>query len=163
YLLTEKHPYEGKSAAETMSMHLKEAVPDPRKANPQIREDLSWCVQKLMAKDRAHRYQTPAELLEDLKKIQAGTAAPLARQHAARDALHNKAHSTRHVVHKRSSPVWPYVVGGCTLAGGIVAGIVLLGTKPPPPEAVKEKERLVYVEKPSEKHEAPKDEAAKVL
>ncbi|MBV8881484.1 MAG: serine/threonine protein kinase, partial [Planctomycetaceae bacterium] len=52
FLLTGKHPYEGKSAAETMSMHLKEAVPDPRKANPQIREDLAWAIQKLMAKER---------------------------------------------------------------------------------------------------------------
>src|SRR5436190_5651065 len=32
YLLTGKHPFEGRSAAETMSMHLKEPVPDPRKA-----------------------------------------------------------------------------------------------------------------------------------
>src|SRR5439155_18537992 len=49
FLLTGKHPYEGKSAAETMSMHLKEGVPDPRKANTQIPVDLSWAIQKLVA------------------------------------------------------------------------------------------------------------------
>src|SRR5882672_2451283 len=100
YLLTGKHPYEGKSAAETMSMHLKEAVPDPRKVNPQIREDLGWVIQKLMAKERTQRYQTPAEMLEDLKKIQAGSAAGLARQHQARIQLHNKAHTIRKVAPK---------------------------------------------------------------
>src|SRR6185503_5428663 len=117
YLLTEKHPYEGKSAAETMSMHLKEHAPDPRRHNPQIREDLGWCIQKLMAKERAHRYQTPGELLDDLKKIQSGTAAALARQHAQRVALHAKALNTRHMVAKKPAPIWPMVAGGAVLAG----------------------------------------------
>src|SRR6185503_1826603 len=164
YMLTEKHPYEGKSAAETMSMHLKEAVPDPRRINPQIREDLGWCIQKLMAKDRAHRYQTPGELLEDLKKIQAGTGAALARQHAQRVALHAKAHNTRHMVARKPAPVWPYVAGGVAILGLLVAAIVLLASPKPPPETVKEKERLVYIEKPAEKSaEGPKDDAKKVL
>jgi serine/threonine-protein kinase len=155
YLLTGKHPYEGKSAAETMSMHLKEAVPDPRKANPQLREDLSWAIQKLMAKDRAHRYQTPAELLEDLKKIQSGTGAALARQHAARVQLHAKAHNTRHVVRK-TTPVWQFIAAGAlVVAGGIVAWILLSG----PP-----KEKVVYRDLPSEKQPektAPKAEGPK--
>jgi hypothetical protein len=157
FLLTGKHPYEGKSAAETMSMHLKEAVPDPRKANPQLREDLSWAIQKLMAKDRAHRYQTPAELLEDLKKIQSGTGAALARQHAARVQLHAKAHNTRHVV-KKSAPVWPLIAAGAlVVVGGVVAWILLNGAS---------KETVVYKDRPAEKRpekpapraEAPKDD-----
>jgi len=164
YMLTDKHPYEGKSAAETMSMHLKEAVPDPRKGNPQIREDLGWCIQKLMAKDRGHRYQTPAELLEDLKKIQAGTGAALARAHAQRVALHAKAHNTRHMVAKKPAPVWPYVAGGVAILGLIVAAIVLLASPKTPAETVKEKKEYVYIEKPAEKAaEAPKDDPKKVL
>src|SRR5262245_17961382 len=164
YLLTGKHPYEGQSAVETMSMHLKEAVPDPRKINPEIREDLGWCIQKLMAKDRAHRYQTPAELLEDLKKIQAGTGAALARQHAQRVALHAKAHNTRHMVHKKQTPILPYVAGGVAILALIVAAIVLLASKPPPPPEVKEKEKVVFIKEPAEKvPEGPKDDAKKVL
>jgi serine/threonine-protein kinase len=164
YMLTEKHPYEGKSAAETMSMHLKEAVPDPRRLNPHIREDLGWCIQKLMAKDRSHRYQTPGELLEDLKKIQSGTAAALARQHAQRVALHAKAHNTRQFVHKKQAPPWPMIAGGAVLAAGIIVAVILLAIPHKPTETIKEKERLVYIEKPAAKpSEAPKDDASRVL
>jgi eukaryotic-like serine/threonine-protein kinase len=163
YLLSGKHPYEGKSAAETMSMHLKEPVPDPRKANPQLREDFAWVIQKLMAKDRNHRYQTPAELLEDLKKIQAGTGAALARQHAKRVELHAKAHNTRHTVVKKSTPIWPFAAAaGILIIGGVVAYLIWGGPT--------EKE-IVYVEKKSEKapekqpekKEGPKDDSKKVI
>lgn len=161
FLLTGKHPFEGMSAAETMSMHLKEPVPDPRKANPQIREDVAWAIQKLMAKDRPHRYQSPGELLEDLKKIQAGTGAALARQHAARIQLHAKAHNTRHFV-KKSTPVWPYAVaGGLVLVGA--GSLFLMRGDPRPPEPSKDKERVIYVEKqPAAKPEGPTDDAKKV-
>jgi serine/threonine-protein kinase len=162
FLLTGKHPYEGKSAAETMSMHLKEAVPDPRKLNPQIREDLGWLIHKLMAKDRAQRYQTPAELLEDLKKIQSGSGAALARQHAARVQLHAKAHNTRMMTPpKKSVPVWPLVAAGVlVVAGGVVATVML--SKPHPADATATpKPQIVVVERPAAKVEGPKDDPKK--
>ena len=162
FLLTGKHPYEGKSAAETMSMHLKEAVPDPRKINPQIREDLSWVIQKLMAKDRLHRYQTPAELLEDIKKIIAGTAAGLARQHQARVQLHQKAHTIRRTAPKKT-PIWPFVAAGVLVAAG--AGALLAFRAGPSPEE-KTKERVVIVKevvRPAARAEGPKDDPKKVL
>ena len=162
YLLTEKHPYEGKSAAETMSMHLKEAVPDPRKLNPQLREDFGLAIQKLMAKDRAHRYQTPAELLEDLKRILSGTSAALARAHAARVALHNKAHNTRHTTVKKRTPIWPFVAaGGVIVAGGITA--VLIWGRKPPPEAPRETVKTVYIKETAPRAEGPKDDSKKVV
>jgi hypothetical protein len=161
YLLTGKHAYEGKSAAETMSMHLKEPVPDPRKANPQIREDLGWAIQKLMAKERTQRYQTPAELLEDVKKIQAGTAAALARQHQARVQLHAKAHTIRRVAPKRT-PVWPFVAAGALVVVGAGA---LFAFRAPPPTVEQPKERVIYKEivKAPAKSEGPKDDPKKVL
>jgi eukaryotic-like serine/threonine-protein kinase len=163
YLLTEKHPYEGKSAAETMSMHLKEAVPDPRKINPQLREDLGLAIQKLMAKERAHRYQTPAELLEDLKRILAGTGAALARAHAARVALHNKAHNTRHTTVKKSTPIWPFAAAGGVVVVGTITAILIWGGKKPPPEPQPQVVKTVYVKEAPAKVEGPKDDAKKVL
>jgi serine/threonine-protein kinase len=163
YLLTGRHPYEGKSAAETMSMHLKEAVPDPRKANPQIREDLSWAIQKLMAKDRTHRYQTPAEFLEDVKKILAGSAAGLARQHQARVQLHQKAHTIRRSAPKKT-PVWPFVAAGAIVVVGAGA-LLAFRPSPPPPAEQPLKERVVIkeVERPASKAESPKDDPKKVV
>jgi len=161
FLLTGKHPYEGKSAAETMSMHLKEPVPDPRKANPQLREDIGWAIQKLMAKERHQRYQTPGELLEDLKKIQAGTAAALARQHQARVQLHQKAHTIRRAAPKRT-PVWPFVAAGAIVVAGAGA---LLAFRPSPPPEEKTKEKIVtkIVQLPAAIAEGPKDDPKKVV
>ena len=161
YLLTGKHPYEGKSAAETMSMHLKEAVPDPRKVNPQIREDLGWVIQKLMAKERTQRYQTPAEMLEDLKKIQAGSTAGFARQYQARVQLHQKAHTIRRAAPKKT-PIWPFVAAGGLLAAGAAA---LIAFRPAPPPTEQPKERVVYkeVEKQPAKPDGPKDDPKKLL
>ncbi len=162
YLLTGRHPYEGKSAAETMSMHLKEPVPDPRKANPQIREDLSWALQKLMAKDRTHRYQTPAEFLEDVKKILAGSAPALARQHQARVQLHQKAHTIRRAVPKKT-PVWPFVAAGAIVAAGAGALLAFRSSSPPPEEKTTEKIVIKTVQVPAAKAEGPKDDPKKVV
>ena len=84
FLVAGRPPYAGKSAAETMTMHLNAPVPELRKAAPGTSDDLSAVVQKLMAKDRAQRYQEPKELIEDLRKIREGSAPQHARQHVAR-------------------------------------------------------------------------------
>ncbi len=118
FLVTGKHPYEGKSAAETMSLHLNQPVPDPRRAVPNLNEDLALVIQKLMAKDRAQRYQTPAELLEDLKRLQAGSTPPLARQHAARAHVMR----TQRRVVKKETPKWPVAAAvGLVVLGGASA------------------------------------------
>jgi serine/threonine-protein kinase len=161
YLLTGKHPYEGQSAAETMSMHLKEAVPDPRKHNPQIREDFGWVIHKLMAKDRAQRYQTPGELLEDLKKILAGTSAALARQHAARVQLHAKAHNTRLMIRKQKRPIWPFVAAGAVMLAGAVVAVVLLA-KQDPKQTAQATTYVVVERPPATKAEGPKDDPQKL-
>jgi serine/threonine protein kinase/formylglycine-generating enzyme required for sulfatase activity len=41
----------------------------PRKVNPRVPRDLETVVLKAIARDLAHRYQTPAELAEDLKRF----------------------------------------------------------------------------------------------
>jgi hypothetical protein len=45
-----------------------EPVP-PRKLNPSVPRDLETVVLKAIARDPAHRYQTPAEMAEDLKRF----------------------------------------------------------------------------------------------
>jgi serine/threonine-protein kinase len=115
YLVSQRHPFEGKSAAETMSMHLKQAVPDVRKVAPKIGEDFAHVVHKLMAKNRAERYQTPVDLAEDLKTVEEGNAPRLARQFAARHAS-PKASSTARMETVKSRPVSVPVAIGAALA-----------------------------------------------
>ncbi len=134
YLVTGKPPYEGKSAAETMSMHLNAPVPDPRKAAAPLSEDFAHVIHKLMAKDRAERYQKPADLLEDLRKIQSGHAPHLARQHAARTHILHKTHATqRFAARRRAAPGWPLMVAAAAVA--LAAGVLITlpsGGSPPP-------------------------------
>jgi serine/threonine-protein kinase len=122
FLTTGRHPYEGKSAAETMSLHLNAPVPDPRKAAP-LSEDFAHVIQKLMAKDRGERYQKPADLLDDLKKIQTGSAPHHAREHAARALVLRKAHATQRLLARRRAKRWPIALAG---AGVAVAALGVL-------------------------------------
>ena len=157
FLLTAKPPFEGRSAAETMSMHLKEAVPDPRKANPEVSEDLAWVVQKLLAKDRAGRYQTPAELLEDLRRILSGSPAGLARSHQGRLQLQEKSRVLRRIEAPRRTPLWPFALVG----GGMVAALsalFALGSPSQPVPPVRERVVIKEVERPAARAAAPKDD-----
>ncbi len=131
FLVAGKPPFEGKSAAETMTMHLNQAVPDVRRAAGGISDDFAAVVQKLMAKDRGHRYQAPAEFLEDLRRLKTGSAPHHARQHAARAHLIHKAHASHRAHVKKSAPMWPFAAAaGVLLVGGIVI-VSLSGGKPP--------------------------------
>jgi serine/threonine-protein kinase len=124
FLVTGTHPYEGKSAAETMSMHLNAPVPDPRKATAGLSEDFAHVIQKLLAKDRGERYQKPGDLLDDLRKIEAGHAPHHARQHAARTHVLHKGHATQRFMGRRQkSPRWPYAVAGAAVA--LAAGVII--------------------------------------
>ncbi len=68
HLLTGSPPYTGKSAGAIMGMHISAAVPDPKKINPGLTPEACGIVRRMMAKNLSERYQTPAELLEDLEK-----------------------------------------------------------------------------------------------
>ena len=169
YLASGKYPYEGKSAAETMSLHLNKPVPDVRKAVPKMTEDFSSVIQKLMAKDRAHRYQTPAELVQDLRKLKAGTTPQLAREHAARAHLVSKAHSRSRVLVRKSNATLP-ILAACG-AGAIVLGILLFSgsstsrgprTRPRPPVARETLPPPIPRVRSPEPAPTPKDDPARV-
>src|ERR1043166_7290511 len=123
FLVTGKHPYEGKSAAETMSMHLNAPVPDPRKAVPTLHEDFAMAVHKLMAKERKDRYQKPLDLLDDLKKIQAGNTPQHARQHASKIHLQHQAQAAARLTTRKTRARLPYLAVG---AGAAVIAAVLV-------------------------------------
>jgi serine/threonine-protein kinase len=125
-------PFEGKSAGETLTMHLKEPIPDPRKAAPNLTEDFAGVLRKLLAKSRKDRYQTPELLAEDLKRLQSGAAPAHARAHAARSAvLERAATSTGRVVLKKTVPAWPFVVAGAAVLILLVMSVMtILSGKP---------------------------------
>jgi len=131
YLVSQRYPFEGQSAAETMSMHLKQAVPDVRKHAPKISEDFAHIVHKLMAKNRAERYQTPQDLAEDLRTVESGDGARQARAYAARHPA-PKAPSTARIEKIKKRPISLPVAVGAAVALLAVVGYALASR---PPEA----------------------------
>ena len=71
-MVTGRPPFDGETSAVVMMKHLNEQVPSPHDIDRQISISFCHLLEKMMAKDPAERYQSPAELLADLRLIAAG-------------------------------------------------------------------------------------------
>jgi serine/threonine protein kinase/Tol biopolymer transport system component len=71
-LVTGKVPFQGDTPFSVALKHRSEAPPDPKELNPGIPEDLRRLILVCMEKERENRYQTAAELLADIRNIEAG-------------------------------------------------------------------------------------------
>jgi tetratricopeptide (TPR) repeat protein/tRNA A-37 threonylcarbamoyl transferase component Bud32 len=65
-------PFEGDTPLSVAMKHKGEAPKDPKQFNPAITDDLSRLILKCLEKDRAHRYQSAAEVRTDLSRIEEG-------------------------------------------------------------------------------------------
>ena len=66
-MLTGEPPYPEGSVTNKLQAHAIKPIPDPRDKKPNIPEGVTAVLQRMMAKKPEDRYQTPAELLDDLK------------------------------------------------------------------------------------------------
>jgi hypothetical protein len=66
-MLTGALPFEATTVFQLVHRIITEPTPDPRAKRPQVSERAARVCMKLMARDRAQRYASAAELLEDLK------------------------------------------------------------------------------------------------
>lgn len=71
-MVSGRPPFDGETAAVVMMKHLNETVPSPHDIDRDISIGFCHVLEKMMAKDPAERYQTPAELLADLRLLAAG-------------------------------------------------------------------------------------------
>jgi len=67
-MLTGSPPYPEGSVTNKLQAHAIKPIPDPREMNPQVPEGLTAVIRRMMAKKPGDRYQTPAELIEDLNQ-----------------------------------------------------------------------------------------------
>jgi tRNA A-37 threonylcarbamoyl transferase component Bud32 len=74
HMVTGETPFSGDNPAIIMTKHLTEQMPWPADVNPDVSQDVCRLIEKMMAKERKDRYQTPAEVVEDIESIQAGQA-----------------------------------------------------------------------------------------
>jgi tRNA A-37 threonylcarbamoyl transferase component Bud32 len=91
HALTGRPPVPEGTAAKKLHAHQHEAPTDPRDLNPAVPDGLAMVLARMMAKDPANRYPTPAELIADLSALgrelglaSEGTAETLALGSAAR-------------------------------------------------------------------------------
>ena len=77
-MVSGKPPFESDSAMTLMMMHINDPVPDARKLNPDVPDDLVTVINKALSKDPNQRFQTAAQMaiaLRDvMSKIKSGTA-----------------------------------------------------------------------------------------
>jgi len=66
HLLTGRPPYPEGSVTNKIAAHISSPLPDPRLLNAEIPEAVVAVIHRMLAKKKEQRYQTPAELLEDL-------------------------------------------------------------------------------------------------
>lgn len=86
HALTGKQPFGAATPMDALMLHVKGLLAEPRTLNPRLSAPLAAVLVKLMAKDPAERYQTAAELIEDLEALQ--------RSEAPRHAAHAPRYST---------------------------------------------------------------------
>jgi serine/threonine protein kinase len=69
HMLSGHPPFSDGGLGERVYKHMQVPPPDVRQFNPQVSEEMWKVLQKMLAKVPQDRYQTPAELLEDLKTL----------------------------------------------------------------------------------------------
>lgn len=78
HIITGKVPFDGDTAGEIIAKHLTEAVTDPKIIKPDLSENIALVIMKMMAKRRIDRYQTPQELIADLRSLREGKPPEIA-------------------------------------------------------------------------------------
>lgn len=80
HMVTGRVPFEGNSPSAVMHKHLKQPLVPPDHVNPSLSAGVSEIIEVMMAKDRDERYRNAADLLEDLRAVQAGNPPIHARK-----------------------------------------------------------------------------------
>jgi len=102
-MVTGRPPFEG-SPAEVLSKHLVEQIPSPRDIDRTLTLGVCHVIQKMMAKDREDRYQTPRELMKDIMLVYQGRDPVSERLPADRSSVRA---SIRPAVRKRPRQAAP--------------------------------------------------------
>ncbi len=78
HMLAGQPPFPDGGLAEKLYKHAESDPPDLRTLNPHVPPGLNKVLQRMMAKKPPDRYQTPADLLEDLLRLERGETLALA-------------------------------------------------------------------------------------
>jgi eukaryotic-like serine/threonine-protein kinase len=71
-MLTAKVPFDASTPADVSVRHAAGPPPHPRKLNPEVPVGMDALVMRLLARDPEDRYESAAELIEDLRRVRDG-------------------------------------------------------------------------------------------
>jgi serine/threonine-protein kinase len=72
HMVTGEPPFTGSNPADLMARHISE-IPIPPRERGEVRDEVSWVIERLLAKDPDERYPGAGALIRDLEAIQDGT------------------------------------------------------------------------------------------
>jgi serine/threonine protein kinase len=78
-LLTGKTPYSGTSATDVLKAQVMDPLPAIEDLNPNVPQDICGLVERMLAKKADDRYQTAAEVSEEIQRLQQGHGLSTAR------------------------------------------------------------------------------------
>ncbi|MDP6118755.1 MAG: protein kinase [Planctomycetota bacterium] len=130
-------PFKGETAAVIAECHLKEPMPDPHERNPELSAGICDVIRKMTEKEPAARYQTPDELIEDLKLVRKGEPPIHAKASASIDLSTARSASTgdsySDLVRKKASSSL-MLVAASLVVGGLLLLAYFASKKPEEPE-----------------------------
>lgn len=131
-LLTGQLPYDAEAPLAIILRHLNSPIPSVRDFNPAYPDSVDRLIRRLMAKDAEDRYQNANDLIADLERIERGedietpkALAEIPTSPSEHDTVSGITTSRTTIElpplypPRRRFPMW--------LAGGITAGIILVG------------------------------------
>jgi serine/threonine protein kinase len=137
HLLTGHAPFPRGGLAERLVKLMNDDPPDIRDLNPRVSDDTWAILSKLLAKDPDDRYQTPADLIDDLLALEGKARARRATRRpnrakksrvrpAAESDTDDEVPATRSDGARHSGVRWVVIVGALLLLlGGAVLGLAL--------------------------------------
>jgi len=126
------------SSQEVLAKHVADQAPSPKESVAGVSDQFCFVLEKMLAKRRNDRYQTPAELIEDLERLAAGAPVHAAR-FSARSSIEltprtvdtaaiGRRVSARRPQVRRSEPMEPVAAGkaaGLFIAGGLGLALIV--------------------------------------
>ena len=116
HMLTGTPPFTGNTPREIIEKHVSQEVQSARDLNPALSTNVCRLISTMMAKKPEERYQTPAELLDDIRLVKQGVPPQKGLKLAGGGA--GASRPTR-----RSSTTWPVAVAVAfmIICGGVAA------------------------------------------
>jgi hypothetical protein len=137
HMVTGSPPFSGETPSVVLSRHVNEPLVPTRQRNPNVSPSAAAIVEKMLQKDPAKRYQTPAELIEDLECALEGKELAYAKRAAAApkpaEAQKPRAPAKRDEEPRRSPT--PYIIGGTLAAAAVIVAVIVIFARPPKPPA----------------------------